>query len=50
MTALKGKFAFTEYVRDGASPIYAFPTNTFRYRVDLRSNIVRAGLNYEFGP
>jgi hypothetical protein len=25
MTALKGKFAFTEYVRDGASPIYRVP-------------------------
>lgn len=31
------------------TPPIAFPTNTFTHWVDLRSNIVRVGLNYKFG-
>ena len=32
------------------TPPIAFPTNVFTHSVDLRSNIVRAGLNYKFAP
>ena len=31
-------------------PPIAFPTNVFSHSLDLRSNIVRVGLNYRFAP
>ncbi|MDI1266974.1 MAG: porin family protein [bacterium] len=31
------------------APPIAFPTNVFTHSIDLRSNIVRAGINYKFG-
>jgi outer membrane immunogenic protein len=54
--SVKAEYLYVDLGRESAtstnlsiSPGVAFPTSVFTHSVDLRSNIVRVGLNYKFG-
>lgn len=44
-----GRVSTTSTNLTQSAPPFAWPTNVFTHSVDLRSNIVRVGLNYKFG-